>query len=727
MNWRKELPVIFGFITFVIVLVSIFFHSQPYKYYESTSTIYNSLNIDGANEAKTIDDIKNWIYGLRELMAPISSYAIEVNCATSSDDSNCKHHSLIKDEFSTQTVTTGNGYYEVIQFSIFVQRGEMPVYQDDIFDDPKTSLSKTKSNSDGSTSEDPDVITVMHIDEKYVCVLIDGFKGELGSTLNWDGVYLHELYLFDLDSVAYIHMPHEKWVSYRPCFSFNNNSETTSDDYVIFGRGHPYFGSNISVDEYDWAGVKFEGMLLTSSHQVRRKCIELNSPETTAPQNFIAAVSKDYLRDNFDQHVESFSDLTEYWFSCSTITTGNITSSYLDPRFLTDPDVARVEFNGAYGNFFDTNNEYLWQIEAISTMMKLDTLGVFDSVRKSFKVYVTLRNVQNDRLFYALVSLTFSFSTSGRVYKDVEIAYVPIVQYYYGTEDYPVAFRTWYVVDILLVTLFVGVMIRIIFMIFKSTQEVVSIIKNRIRRNESDPPVKHVFELASSRRELNVNEGDLFLSSCENSQHDDVVDVEENIEDESSEIEGSILNEIEENQNANEGRLYSVLFSVEVMLNIALVLFLVIYASTRGIWYFVCKDLHSYIVDLPQDVENDYYRSAEHISTLVSKTENILKRELSSRYIAFFLALNAMVVFFFGLSKSRKFNVVTRSISRSIVKIWPTLFVLIVFLLAYAVLGSIIYGSFVSDWSSVYGSFSTLFIMMLGEYNAYHSSKFRYF
>lgn len=133
MNLRKELPVFFALLGFIMVLSSLYLHSQPYRYYESTSTLLQSLHLDEANSVTTTDDMKKWFFGLREAVAPISSHSIDINCADINNNNDntsnhCRYHDLIQQEFSSKPVTLGNGYHEIIQFSLFVRRGGYPTF-----------------------------------------------------------------------------------------------------------------------------------------------------------------------------------------------------------------------------------------------------------------------------------------------------------------------------------------------------------------------------------------------------------------------------------------------------------------------------------------------------------------------------------------------------------------------------------------------------------------------
>lgn len=72
-----------------------------------------------------------------------------------------------------------------------------------------------------------------------------------------------------------------------------------------------------------------------------------------------------------------------------------------------------------------------------------------DSNTRIFCTYAVTRGLGKDELFYSMVMAEFELQSTGHIEFQAEITFVPIMQYWYGTNGYE-----WRVVDVFISELF---------------------------------------------------------------------------------------------------------------------------------------------------------------------------------------------------------------------------------------------------------------------------------
>ena len=95
-----------------------------------------------------------------------------------------------------------------------------------------------------------------------------------------------------------------------------------------------------------------------------------------------------------------------------------------------------------------------------------------------------------------------------------------------------------------------------------------------------------------------------------------------------------------------------------------------------------------------------------------------------TRTIALCVVLIGLVQFFRYLSFDRRFGIVTDTILSSALDLIPVLAIFAVVCIAYAVMGTAIYGQDLVEFSDLGSSLSSLFLMILGQFDGYYNSEY---
>jgi hypothetical protein len=93
------------------------------------------------------------------------------------------------------------------------------------------------------------------------------------------------------------------------------------------------------------------------------------------------------------------------------------------------------------------------------------------------------------------------------------------------------------------------------------------------------------------------------------------------------------------------------------------------------------------------------------------------------RIISLFIVIIGLFQFFRYLSFDRRFAIVTDTIMSSTVDLIPVLAIFAVVCISYAVMGTAIYGQDLVEFMDIGSSLSSLFLMILGQFEGYYDSK----
>jgi hypothetical protein len=157
--------------------------------------------------------------------------------------------------------------------------------------------------------------------------------------------------------------------------------------------------------------------------------------------------------------------------------------------------------------------------------------------------------------------------------------------------------------------------------------------------------------------------------------------------------------------------------TVAFLLDILAVIALSVALGARVGFVRHCRDVHNFILNH----EGRWNAALESII----KDFMMLRTEVRTIKLTITVCvLLGVMQLFSHLSYSRRLGIITGTIGRSLHDLVPVIIIFITLLVAYAILGTNIYGDRLAEWSNIYTSMITLFIMILGEYGIYDDSKY---
>lgn len=125
-------------------------------------------------------------------------------------------------------------------------------------------------------------------------------------------------------------------------------------------------------------------------------------------------------------------------------------------------------------------------------------------------------------------------------------------------------------------------------------------------------------------------------------------------------------------------------------------------------------ELHNFFKELAE--EGNYH---EEMTELITRFQEVNDNLVVMNIMVMFLVFFGMVQFFRYLSFDRRLGIVTSTIKESLGSLLPVLLIFLVVMFAYSVLGTVMYGAHLSNWSNIYKSVSQLFLLILGEFGSY--------
>jgi len=131
-------------------------------------------------------------------------------------------------------------------------------------------------------------------------------------------------------------------------------------------------------------------------------------------------------------------------------------------------------------------------------------------------------------------------------------------------------------------------------------------------------------------------------------------------------------------------------------------------------YIYKTADLHEFFIDLAEEM--NYHESMTEIITRFTEIDENLS---IMNTLVMFLVFFGIVQFFRYLSFDRRLGIVTATIKESLGSLLPVLLIFMVVMFAYSVLGTVMYGAHLNDWSNIGKSMSQLFLLILGEFGTY--------
>jgi hypothetical protein len=145
---------------------------------------------------------------------------------------------------------------------------------------------------------------------------------------------------------------------------------------------------------------------------------------------------------------------------------------------------------------------------------------------------------------------------------------------------------------------------------------------------------------------------------------------------------------------------------------------------TVGVYYRVlyvnlALEIHDLFLHLSDDESYNNF-----MADIVDDFEELDHIKDNIRIVALCIVIVGLVQFFRYLSFDRRFAIVTHTIVSSTADLLPVLGIFAVVCISYAVMGTAIYGQDLTEFADLGSSLSSLFLMILGEFEGYYNSKY---
>lgn len=234
-----------------VFLASIYTSQEPYRFMSSNQALQRALFIPDLAEVESLNAHEIWRW-LENVISRIGGHTvdkIEANCAyskwrTQTVTIDGKDYEILDPTQKTAACLASNmahisgedeatylaGSHQLISFGVFTKRS---VPHAPVRGSLNAGSTLHEIPSDDVHSIDPahdyKVADVCHVDVKppsedfndTVCVLIDGFQDEIGSSVNWSGRVINGHYAFEPGSSATLFRDHHYQTAY-PCYSYKN-------------------------------------------------------------------------------------------------------------------------------------------------------------------------------------------------------------------------------------------------------------------------------------------------------------------------------------------------------------------------------------------------------------------------------------------------------------------------------------------------------------------------
>jgi hypothetical protein len=247
-----------------VFLASIYTSQEPYRFMSSNLALQRALFIPDLTETKSLNAHGIWRW-LERVISNIGGHTvdkIEANCAYSEFKEQVVNidgtdYHLLDPSQRTASCLESNmdhidgdekatylaGSHQLLSFGVFTKRS---IPHEPVRGSINVGSHLHEIPSDDVHSIDPahdhKVSDVCHVDVKpptenfndTVCILIDGFKDEVGSSVNWYGHVIkapwdgHKYYAFEPGSSATLFRDNHYQTVY-PCYSYTNYTTSTGE------------------------------------------------------------------------------------------------------------------------------------------------------------------------------------------------------------------------------------------------------------------------------------------------------------------------------------------------------------------------------------------------------------------------------------------------------------------------------------------------------------------
>ena len=148
------------------------------------------------------------------------------------------------------------------------------------------------------------------------------------------------------------------------------------------------------------------------------------------------------------------------------------------------------------------------------------------------------------------------------------------------------------------------------------------------------------------------------------------------------------------------------------------IVIIVLLLSLRLRYVETAQELHTLFLG---SAENHDY--SDNMTDIIMKFDKLDKYTSMQHFLLMIVMFVAMSQFFRYVSFNSRLGIVANTMVDSAKDLLPVLFIFIIVLTGYSVLGCAVYGHDIESWSTVSGSMLNLMIFIVGEYGSYFDSK----
>jgi hypothetical protein len=427
--WVQFILAILSIFSLIFYLVTISSEIDPSRFIETTTSIYQRLNLADATAIEELSEILPWLSTLTSDIGGRTNENIKSLCSYD----NPNHQTILYESnnltivdpaipsspcpydvnlFNQERMVSLSGNNQLLTFALYFSRSN---YQSTGKEDGVTDSKTMKYKSYlPNPRHDPYYIEILQV-PWGLCVLTDGKIHSLGSTFNWNSRFVEGHLAFQFNSSAYIN----NTLTF-PCFGYVTNNETGTDELISGDPSHATAEDLDVIHEASRDDSKKSYIWIVKSLDYYIRCLDVMS----SAQPIMAYLTSLH-------HKSSYYEL-DHLLTCSQLLAtppSNLTNHFIYDQGFHENKITSKKF----GTFFTCSSELDWLISAHTELTREYLLDSLNGFTRSLDVYALSRNLGHRNLFYSLTIISFTFNDNGEILLTSTINYSPIVQSTYGT------------------------------------------------------------------------------------------------------------------------------------------------------------------------------------------------------------------------------------------------------------------------------------------------------
>jgi hypothetical protein len=753
--WKTARHASASFIALVLVLITLYAQNQSSRYTASFIGFRRALHYDDAKEASTFEEVWQWFEKMTNSIAADTLGQINANCGYNKPNLQnvniggteyklfdpqfqfgpCDNFQYLNDP-NEKVYLSDTGNHELKTVGVFTGRSTSV---------PSRNKEKLVQNNELAQVDAVTDDRILDICDETPwnrpCVLRDGFEDSLVSTLEWSGEVIDGYHAFNTGSFTRLLRPSQDKVLpqfniYSPCFNNVSGVLTSPEPAFSVNAANPMegYGSCYST----W---------VTPGYEVRKNCLDAQVTQADAKYAFMISVL----------NYTSLTEMRNLAYGCEAILNLN-SDEVKNANMLEDAFVENsLESGKMYGLFIKTDSQGAWIEDSTKIFDQMSFSKLIDRSTRIFNVIAITRNDGTDDLYYSKITFSFKMLVDGKIILRMEASYIPIVAYMYGLDDHPWMFREVVIFESFFLLMLVLFTIRETHQDYKSCLRFFSAVSLRgtsrihcilgmeassstdseLGNEDNDDGIiaTHNHDKSEDSRGDHVEMG--IISARGGRESDAIIDRyhghgdEEESAEEVKDKEVSPSNamsepsmlpsmsvasmEVEEmTLIPDDSNWYNIIDWIAIIVGFILVYYRVTYVQ-------LCYDAVNYLEDLDVDTDPEAERSRyeDSFGVTLNQFTEIEDYETSLYVISMVMVLICVIQFFRYLEFDARFGIVARTLRQSLWVLLPVLVVFMTILSTYAVIGTVLYGKFLPEWSTFYNSLGSLFLLILGEFEGY--------